>query len=66
MTPTIRTSLCAAAGAAIAFTALTIQPSTSEAVPAKLVAGTFTCKGHGGVGFDPWLAGDAALHFHLP
>ena len=28
----------------------TIQPSTSEAAPAKLVAGTFTCKGHGGVG----------------
>ena len=50
MTPTIRTSLCAAAGAAIAFTALTVQPSTSEAAPAKLVAGTLTCKGHGGVG----------------
>ena len=50
MTPTIRTSLCAAAGAAIAFTALTVQPSPSEAAPAKLVAGTLTCKGHGGVG----------------
>ena len=50
MTPTIRTSLCLATGAAIAFTSLTVQPSPSEAAPAKLVAGTLTCKGHGGVG----------------
>lgn len=50
MIPTIRTAFCAAASAAIAFAALAVQPSTSDAAPAKLVAGTLTCKGHGGVG----------------
>ena len=50
MIPTIRSSFCAVAGAAVAFAALAVQPSTSEAAQAKLVAGTLTCKGHGGVG----------------
>jgi hypothetical protein len=50
MIPTIRSAFCAVAGAAVAFAALAVQPSTSEAAQAKLVAGTLTCKGHGGVG----------------
>ena len=50
MIPTIRLSFCAIAGAAVAFAALAAQPSMSEAAQAKLVAGTLTCKGHGGVG----------------
>jgi hypothetical protein len=46
----IRAFFCAAAGAAFTLTAMAAVPTPSDAAPAKLVAGTLTCKGHGGVG----------------
>src|SRR4029078_7319622 len=50
MIPTSRLSFCAIAGAGGAYAGLAAHPSMSEAAQGKLVAGTLTGKGHGGVG----------------
>ena len=50
MMPTLRTTLRRAASAAALAVVTATLPAPSEAESAKLVAGTLTCKGHGGVG----------------
>jgi hypothetical protein len=50
MMPTLRTTLRPAASAAALAVVTATLPAPSEAESAKLVAGTLTCKGHGGVG----------------
>lgn len=50
MNPLLRNSLVRAASVAAATIAASVFVSPSMAEPAKLVAGTLTCKGKGGVG----------------
>jgi hypothetical protein len=50
MMPILKTALRGAASAAALAIAMAVLPAPSGAEPAKLVAGTLTCKGHGGVG----------------